>query len=51
LWLIVTFATARSAYHYSTRKRARELRRLADRLAELAESLCDPAHAQKVFPM
>ena len=51
LWLIITFATARSAYHYSTRKRARELRRLADRLAELAESLCDPTQAQKVFPM
>jgi hypothetical protein len=51
LWLAATYATARTAYHYSTQKRTRELRRLADRLADLAEALCDPAQHQKVFPM
>ncbi len=38
-WLAVTFATARTAYHYSTQKRVRELTGLADRLAALVTEL------------
>ena len=43
LWLGTTFATARTAYYYSTRRRARELEDLADRLAALAQELAVPA--------
>ena len=39
LWLAAVFATARTAYHYSTQKRVRELTGLADRLAALVEDL------------
>lgn len=35
-WLATTFATARTVYHYSTRRRARELEGLADRLVLVA---------------
>ena len=38
-WLAVTFATARSAYFYATRRRERQLVELADRLAALAREL------------
>lgn len=38
-WLGITFATARATYHYSTRRRVRELEALADRLAALAGEL------------
>jgi serine/threonine protein kinase len=51
LWLGTTYAIARTAYHYSTQKRARELERLIDRLAALAEELGDPAARPKVIPM
>ncbi len=39
LWLATTYATARTAYHYSTQKRVRELTGLADRLAALGAEL------------
>lgn len=39
LWLLATYATARTAYFYSTRRRQRTLEQLADRLAELATEL------------
>jgi hypothetical protein len=39
VWLATVFATARTAYHYSTRRRVRELTGLADRLAALVEEL------------
>ena len=42
LWLATTFATARTAYHYSSRRRARELEGLADRLATLVRELIPP---------
>ncbi len=51
LWLGTTYAIARTAYHYSSQRRARELERLVDRLAELAATLSDPMPHQKVFPM
>lgn len=35
-WLATVFATARSTYYYSSRRRSRELESLADRLAALA---------------
>jgi hypothetical protein len=39
LWLGTVFATARTAYHYSTQKRVRELTGVADRLAALVAEL------------
>jgi uncharacterized membrane protein len=42
LWLATTYVTARTVYHASTRKRAQELERLADRLAVLAQELIPP---------
>lgn len=39
LWAAAVFATARTAYHYNTQKRVRELTSLADRLAALVEQL------------
>jgi serine/threonine protein kinase len=39
LWLMTTFATARTAYYYAVRRRSRTLEGLADRLAELAREL------------
>ena len=39
LWLAATFATARTTYRYSTRRRMRELEALADRLAALTRDL------------
>ena len=42
VWLGATFVTARAVYRSSTNKRVRELERLADRLAGLAEELMPP---------
>ncbi len=42
LWLATTYATARTAYHFSTKRRTRELERLTDRLASLARELIPP---------
>jgi serine/threonine protein kinase len=39
VWLSLTYATARTVYHRSTNRRARDLERLADRLAQLAGDL------------
>jgi len=39
LWLTTTYATARTAYHRSSGRRARELEAVADRLAALAREL------------
>jgi serine/threonine protein kinase len=39
LWLLATFATARTAYYYAVRRRSRALEKLADRLASLAREL------------
>jgi hypothetical protein len=39
LWLVTTFATARTAYHYSAARRERELGILGERLAALAREL------------
>jgi protein kinase-like protein len=39
LWLATTFVTARTVYRYNTRRRARELAGLADRLAALTREL------------
>ena len=39
LWLATTYATARTVYRRSTRRRAKELEGLADRLAELVREL------------
>jgi serine/threonine protein kinase len=43
LWLLTVFATARTAYHYTSRKRARSLEHLADRLEAMARELAVPA--------
>jgi hypothetical protein len=43
LWLLTTFATARTVYHYSWRRRERQLLSLADRLAIVARELVAPA--------
>ena len=42
LWLTATFATARTAYYYAVRRRARVLGELADRLEALAHDLAIP---------
>jgi len=42
LWLLTTFATARTVYHYSWRRRERQLLRLADRLEIVARELVVP---------
>ena len=42
LWLMVTFATARTAYYYAVRRRTRALVELADRLEALARDLALP---------
>ena len=42
LWLTTTYATARTAYHHSSGRRARELEAVADRLAALARELLPP---------
>jgi phosphopantetheine adenylyltransferase len=47
LWLATVFATARTAYHYSTQKRVRELTSLADRLAALVEELVSDRPASR----
>jgi len=39
LWLMATFATARTAYYYAVRRRSRVLEALADQLADLAREL------------
>jgi len=39
LWLATTLVTARTAYHYSTKRRAQTLEKLADRLEALAREL------------
>jgi hypothetical protein len=39
LWLATTFAVARTAFHYSSRNRMRQLEEVADRLAALAQEL------------
>ena len=39
LWLATTYATARTAYHRTSRRRVRELEEVADRLAALAREL------------
>jgi hypothetical protein len=39
VWLAITFATARTAYYYSSRRREQTLEELTDRLAGLAEEL------------
>jgi len=39
LWLGTTYVTARTAYHYSTKRRVQQMERLADRLAALAREL------------
>jgi hypothetical protein len=39
LWLLATFATARSAYYYSVRRRRRQIEELMDRIAALAQGL------------
>ena len=49
LWLGTTFATARTVYHYSTQRRARELERLVDRMAALVEELRDAVPRPKVY--
>jgi tRNA A-37 threonylcarbamoyl transferase component Bud32 len=38
-WLILTYATARTTYYYVSRRRARQLAQLADRLEALARDL------------
>ncbi|HEX9633757.1 MAG TPA: serine/threonine-protein kinase [Gemmatimonadales bacterium] len=43
LWLIATFATARTAYYYTVRRRTRGLEGLANRLEALARDLVVPA--------
>jgi hypothetical protein len=54
LWLATVFATARTAYHYSTQKRVRELTGVADRLAALVAELVSerPAlrHSERLLP-
>jgi len=45
LWLMTTFATARTAYYYSVRRRSRVLGTLADQLEALARDLAVPAPA------
>ena len=39
LWLGTTYVTARTAYHFSAKRRAQQMERLADRLAALAREL------------
>jgi hypothetical protein len=41
-WLLLTFATARTSYHYAARRRARQLEQLADRLEIVARELVTP---------
>ena len=51
LWLLTSFMTARTFYHYSTRRRVRDLQRLADRLATLARELVPaPQVLRRVTP-
>jgi len=45
LWLLTTFATARTTFRFVTKRRLRELERLADRLADLARDLIPTARA------
>jgi len=45
LWLLTTFATARTAYFYAARRRSRALEALADTLAELTRELVTPTPA------
>ncbi len=48
LWLGVTFAVARTSYHYATKRRIAELERLIDRLAIVARELV--ASARPALP-
>jgi hypothetical protein len=41
-WLLLTFATARTSYYYATRRRARQLTELMDRLEVVARELVMP---------
>jgi serine/threonine protein kinase len=50
MWLFTVFATARSAYYYSARRRARALEELADQLEVLAQELAVPASPQIADP-
>jgi hypothetical protein len=52
LWLVTTYATARTVYHRSSGRRVRELEAVTDRLAALARelaptrpALCPPSGA------
>jgi tRNA A-37 threonylcarbamoyl transferase component Bud32/uncharacterized membrane protein len=44
VWLLLTFATARTSYSYVSRRRDRELAQLADHLAVVVEEVVSPAH-------
>ncbi len=44
VWLGITYLTARTVYRRSTRKRARELEQLANRLAALTQQLVEVPH-------
>jgi hypothetical protein len=50
LWLMVTFATARTAYYYAVRRRTRALVELADRLEALARDLALPVPQLRSAP-
>jgi len=50
LWLLTTFATARTAYFYAARRRSRALESLADTLAELARELVTATPAALANP-
>jgi uncharacterized membrane protein YfcA len=41
-WLLLTFATARTTYSYTSRRRGRELAQLADRVAAVVEEVVEP---------
>jgi hypothetical protein len=45
LWLAMTYAIARTTYHYNAKRRTQELAQLADRLEALARQLTPPAPA------
>jgi hypothetical protein len=44
IWLSITYATARYVYRRMTRKRAKELETLANRLAALTQELVEVPH-------
>jgi tRNA A-37 threonylcarbamoyl transferase component Bud32/uncharacterized membrane protein len=50
VWLLLTFATARTTYAYASRRRDRQLAQIADRVAAVVEEMIGPSRLNAFAP-